>query len=198
MKQYYFRNKSCGHICKSTSFLLDDEDPFLDVLWYETVGKMKNLTKQTMDQWSGVKTQVVFQIKQTNKLYIWAQNRSKKWARISIHPGNIEANGSKIIYQLRVSLLHITPTSKILRFTTCNCCISILFELPNHSRCLTFLASVVAAFVSVAVMEVSLLPTAQPMQTSKCHWPHSVTNQRVAELIFGGSRKKTNKKTMIT
>ena len=32
------------------TFPLDDEDPFLDVLWYETAGKMRNLTKQTMDQ----------------------------------------------------------------------------------------------------------------------------------------------------
>ena len=26
------------------TFPLDDQDPFLDVLWYETVGKMKNLS----------------------------------------------------------------------------------------------------------------------------------------------------------
>ena len=127
-----------------------------------------------------------------------SKNRSKKCARISIHPGNIEANGSEIIYRLRVSLLHITATSKILRFTTCNCCISILFLLPNHSRCLTCLASVVAlvnAFVSVAVMEVSRLPTAQPMHQHQSAIGHTLSQTKGwLNLFFGVQKRKRTRK----
>ena len=87
-------------------------------------------------------------------------------------------------------------------FTTCNCCISTVFVLPNHSGCLTCLASVVAlvnASVSVAAMEgFSATNSSANAPTSKCHWPHSATNHRVAELILGGVQKKMNKNTMIT
>ena len=81
-----------------------------------------------------------------------------------------------------------------LTFTTCNCCISML---PNHSRCLTCLASVVAlvtASACAAAMEgFSATCSSANAPTWKCHWPHSATNQRVAELIFWGSKNKTNK-----
>ena len=56
----------------------------------------------------------------------------------------IEHTYAQIKYALRVSLLHISATSKILHFRTCNCWIYIglVFVLPNHSRGLTCLASV--------------------------------------------------------
>ena len=49
------------------TFPLDDQDPFLDVLWYETVGKMKNLsgTARKINLW------LAFQIPQTILVQSW-------------------------------------------------------------------------------------------------------------------------------
>ena len=55
-----------------------------------------------------------------NKLFHLGE---KMWARISVNSSNIEENRAQIIYPVRVSLLHISATSKILHFRTCNCCI---------------------------------------------------------------------------
>ena len=138
------------------------------------------------------KNQLVFQIKQA----VLVQNRSKKWARISVKPGNIAANGARIIHllsKIRVPLLHILRQSYVHNLL-------LYFKLvcaKSLEKCGRFGPS-----VNVAVMEVSLLP-AQPMHQRQsalidlnrhCHKPKGGFQ---TELILG-SKKKTNKKTMIT
>ena len=48
---------------------------------------------------------------------------AKMRVKISVHSSNIEANKAQIISLLRLSLFHISATSKILHFRTFNCCI---------------------------------------------------------------------------
>ena len=71
---------------------------------------------QTMDQFKVVKIDLCFRSK---RLCFGAKNARES----SCNPSNIEANVVQILYPLRRSLLHISATSKILHFSTCNRCI---------------------------------------------------------------------------
>ena len=95
-------------------------------------------------------------------------------------------------YPLRVSLLHILRLQESYVHN-----LQLLYfnlVLPNHSRCPTCLASVVAlvnASVSVAAMEgFSATNSSANAPKSKCHWPYSATTHRVAELILVGGSKE--------
>ena len=119
--------------------------------WCETCGKGKiapTCSSRAATKAAGVSDQ-------TDSLFHLG---AKMWVRISVNSSNIEANKAQIIYLLRVSLCDISATSKILHFRTFNCCIGInhVCVLPNHSKGLTCLASVlvlVNASISVAAME---------------------------------------------
>ena len=79
--------------------------------------------------------------------------------RISVHSSNIEANKAQIISLLKLSLFHISATSKSY-ISELSTAVLEKIMLPNHSKGLTCLANVLAsvlvlvnASISVAAME---------------------------------------------
>ena len=132
------------------------------MLWYETVGKMKNLTKQTLDQWSGgLKINLCFK---SNKLF-WCKIDQKSGRESQSNLAILQQMGREsYIYSVRLEFHFCTFCDFNLTFTTCNCCISSLF-VPNHCKCGRF-GQCLNASVNVAVMEVSLILIA-----TLCHKP---------------------------
>ena len=171
-------------------FPWDDEDPFLDVLWYETVGKMKNLTKQTLDQWSGgLKINLCFK---SNKLF-WCKIDQKSGRESQSNLAILQQMGREsYIHSVRLEFHFCTFCDFNLTFTTCNCCISSLFVLPNHWRCLKCLASV------VALVKVSLLPTAQPMHQHQSALIDTLCHKPKGGWTYFGGFKKENDDHMMT
>ena len=145
------------------------------------------------------------------------------WARISVNSSNIEENRAQIIYPLRVHFCTFLrpPRSYISELATA-VFTQVLFVLSNHSRGLTCLASVfhrknrcaqicrndASKTVAVQLMTSSreeLVPKcifrfmSTPLMVdnwsslSKCHEPHSATNQ-LGE--YGGIRKENEQENV--
>ena len=105
--------------------------------WMCSGMKLKNFTKQTLDQWSGgLKINLCFK---SNKLF-WCKIDQKSGRESQSNLAILQQMGREsYIYSVRLKF-HFCTFCVNLTFTTC-CCISSLF-VPNHWRCFKCLAFV--------------------------------------------------------